>query len=264
VLGALLAYLAATVALPIAALVWISTQPFLAGPSRAAFERADLDAYRSVFSDDTTTGALRNSIVFAGAAGILATAIAVVVGWTALRARSRMRHGLDALAFLPLAVPGIVLGVALLQAFLRAPVLLYGTAAALVLGFTARYLPYATRFAGAGFAPLGRELEEAARVGGVGWWQTLRRVTIPLSVAAVCAAWLAVFTVAFTDVSLALVLATPGTEVVGVRIWSLYESGRWDELAALGVVTVAAVVALGAASLLVARLAARRRVDAVG
>ena len=264
ILGALVAYLVVTVALPIAALGWMSTQPFLASPSAEALGRASLDAYRSLLEDDVTLGALRNSTVFAGAAALVATLLAAVVAWSALRGRARSRHALDALAFVPIAVPGIVLGVGLLQVFLRAPVVLYGTAVALVLGLTTRYLPYATRFAGAGLARLGRELEEAARVGGVGWWPTFLRVTAPLAAAAFAAAWLAVYTVAFTDVSLALVLTSPGNEVVGVRIWSLYESGRWDELAALGIVTVGAVVALGCAALFVGRLASTRRRDAVG
>jgi iron(III) transport system permease protein len=242
----------------------MSTQPFLASPSAEALGRASLDAYRSLLEDDVTLGALRNSTVFAGAAALVATLLAAVVAWSALRGRARSRHALDALAFVPIAVPGIVLGVGLLQVFLRAPVVLYGTAVALVLGLTTRYLPYATRFAGAGLARLGRELEEAARVGGVGWWPTFLRVTAPLAAAAFAAAWLAVYTVAFTDVSLALVLTSPGNEVVGVRIWSLYESGRWDELAALGIVTVGAVVALGCAALFVGRLASTRRRDAVG
>jgi iron(III) transport system permease protein len=257
-LGAVLAYLAVAVALPVGALVWMSTQPFLARPSADAFGRASLDAYGRLFRDDVTTGALRNSVLYAALAALVATALATVVAWTALRARTRARHALDSLAFLPIAVPGLVLGVGLLQLFLRAPAALYATGTALVLGYVARYLPYATRFAGAGFARLGRDLEDAARVGGARWWPTLRRVTVPLAAAAVGAAWLAAFTVAFTDVSLSLVLTSPGNEVVGVRIWSLYESGRWDELAALGVVTVGAVAALGLVTVALGRLAARR------
>ncbi len=264
VLGVVVAYLVVAVALPIAALVWMSTQPFLASPSVEALTRASLEAYRSLVEDDLTVTALRNSAVFGGAAALIATALAAVVAWSSLRTQVRSRHVLDALAFLPIAVPGIVLGVGFLQLFLRTPVALYGTALALVLGLTSRYLPYGTRFTGAGLARVGREMEEAARVGGAGWWPTFRRVTVPLTAAALGAAWLAVFTVAFTDVSLALVLASPGNEVVGVRIWSLYESGRWDELSALGLVTICTVVLLGLATLVAARLASTTGRDARG
>lgn len=255
-LCAIVVYLAVAVVLPLAALVWMSTQPYLAAPTREALDRASLDAYAGLVTDDVTLGAVRNSVVYAGLAAAFATGLATIVAWTSLRSRSRARHALDSLAFLPVAIPGLVLGVALAQLLLTGPVVLYGTAAALVLGYVARYLPYSARFTGAGLGRLGLELEEAARVGGAGWWPTLRRVTVPLAAAAVGAAWLASFTVALTDVSLSLVLTSPGNEVVGTRIWSLYDSGRWDELSALGVATIVAVVVLGLAAVAVGRLAA--------
>jgi iron(III) transport system permease protein len=258
VLAGVVAFLATTVVLPVAALAWMSTQPFLARPSGEALGRASLDAYAQLFHDDVTLGSLHHSVVVAGVAALVATALAIVIARAALRGAGPARNVLDVLAFLPVAVPGLVLGVALLHVFLRSPVGLYGTGAALVLGYVARYLPYATRFAGAGLARFGRELEEAANVGGAGWWPTVRRVTVPLAAAAVAAAWLAVFTVAFTDVSLSLVLVSPGTEVVGTRIWSLYASGGFDELAAFGVVTLAAVLVLALATVLVGRVATGR------
>ena len=139
----------------------------------------------------------------------------------------------------------------------RAPIALYGTAAALVLGYLARYLPYASRFAGGGLARLGRDLEDAARVSGVGWWPMISRIVLPLALASLAAAWLAVFAVALTDVSLSLVLYAPGSEVLGVRIWSLYQGGAWNELAALGVVISAVTVALGLAALALGRTSVR-------
>ncbi len=57
---------------------------------------------------------------------------------------------------------------------------------------------------------------------------------------------------------LSLVLVSLGTEVVGTRIWSLYASGGFDELAAFGVVTLGAVLALALATVLVGRVATRR------
>ena len=180
-----------------------------------------------------------------------------MIGWIALRGQTRGRALPDALAFLPIAIPGLVLGVALLGVFVRAPIALYGTAAALVLGYLARYLPYASRFAGGGLARLGRDLEDAARVSGVGWWPMISRIVLPLALASLAAAWLAVFAVALTDVSLSLVLYAPGSEVLGVRIWSLYQGGAWNELAALGVVISAVTVALGLAALALGRTSVR-------
>jgi iron(III) transport system permease protein len=255
VLAGVCGYVVLAVVLPLLALVWMSTQPFLTPVSREALERAGVGAYRAVLEDELVHTALRNSIVDAGLAALLACILAAVITWAALRSRSRGRLLLDALAFLPIAVPGLVLGVALLTVFVRVPAALYGTAAALVLGYVARYVPYAARFGGAGLARVGRDLEDVARVSGIGWRPTFVRVVVPLAGASLLAGWLAVFTIALTDVSLSLVLYAPGTEVLGVRIWSLYASGRWDELAALGVVTMVAVALLALAGLALARTA---------
>jgi iron(III) transport system permease protein len=251
------AYVVVAVVLPLLALVWMSTQPYLTPVTRDSLARAGLDSYSAVFDDVLVGTALRNSIVDSSIAALLACGLAAVIGWIALRGRTRGRALPDALAFLPIAIPGLVLGVALLGVFVRAPIALYGTAAALVLGYLARYLPYSSRFAGGGLARVGRELEDAARVSGVGWWPTLSRIVLPLAFASLAAAWLAVFAVALTDVSLSLVLYAPGSEVLGVRIWSLYQGGEWNELAALGVVISAVTVALGLAALALGRTTVR-------
>jgi iron(III) transport system permease protein len=251
------AYVVLAVVLPLLALVWMSTQPFLTPLSGEALGRADLSAYTAVVHDERIGSALRHSILYAGAAALVACALAAVVAWVAVRSRSARRHVLDGLAFLPLAVPGLVLGVALLGVFVRSPVALYGTAAALVLGYVARYLPYASRLTCGGVARVGRELEDAARISGIGWWPTLTRIVLPLAGASLLAAATTVFAIALTDVSLSLVLYAPGTEVLGVRIWSLYQDGQWSQLAALGVLTSSAVLALGLGALALGGTAAR-------
>ena len=236
----------------------MSTQPYLTPVTRDSLARAGLDAYSAVFHDVLVGTALRNSIVDSSIAALLACALAVVIGWITLRGQTRGRALPDALAFLPMAIPGLVLGVALLGVFIRVPIALYGTAAALVLGYLARYLPYASRVAGGGLARVGRELEDAARVSGIGWWADALADRRSRSRShRSLAAWLAVFAIALTDVSLSLVLYAPGSEVLGVRIWSLYQGGEWSELAALGVVISAVAVALGLVALALGRSSVR-------
>jgi iron(III) transport system permease protein len=60
------------------------------------------------------------------------------------------------------------------------------------------------------------------------------------------AGWLFVVIVATRDLSRAIVLYSPGTEVLSVRIFSLYEGGRLTQLAALGVVMTAVLTVLAA------------------
>ena len=151
-----------------------------------------------------------------------------------------------------------MLGAGVLFLYVRLPIGVYGTAALLVIGLVTRYLPYGVRFAGAGMAQLGRELEEAARVSGVRGRRAFLGVTLPLVAPALLAAWATVFVLSLHDVSTSLLLYSPGTEVVSVRTWDLYEAGASQEVAALGVVTGVAGLALGAAAFALGAGAVRR------
>jgi iron(III) transport system permease protein len=257
-LAAVLAYLALAVALPLGALVWVSTQPFLAGVSDDALARANLDGYEELLRNETTRRSIVNSLTYGVSTATVAVALAALVAFVAVRTRIRGRLLLDTFAFLPIAVPGLVLGAGVLFLYVRLPIGVYGTAALLVIGLVTRYLPYGVRFAGAGMAQLGRELEEAARVSGVRGRRAFVGVTLPLVAPALLAAWATVFVLSLHDVSTSLLLYSPGTEVVSVRTWDLYEAGASQQVAALGVVTGAAGLALGAAAFALGAAAVRR------
>jgi iron(III) transport system permease protein len=180
--------------------------------------------------------------------------VAAVVAWIVLRTEIPGRRILDELSFLPIAVPGIVLGLALLALYVRSPVPIYGTAWILLIAYVTRFLPFASRAAAVSMGQVGRELEEAARVSGVGWWRTFRRVLFPLILPGLAAAWLYVFVLSLRELSSSILLYSPGNDVLAVRIWESYNQGRFAQLAALGVLLVAAF----AVASLMAYLAATR------
>jgi iron(III) transport system permease protein len=138
--------------------------------------------------------------------------------------------------------------VALQFVYVRSALPVYGTLWLLLIAYFTRYMPYGMRFSASSMQQLGGELEEAARVSGASFAQTFRRVTLPLLLPGLIAGWLFVVIVSIRDLSTAIVLYSPGTEVLSVRIFSLYEGGQLTQLAALGVtmtliLTVLALVA---------------------
>jgi iron(III) transport system permease protein len=182
--------------------------------------------------------------------------VMAVVAWLVVRSTIPGRWAFDALVSLPLAVPGIVLGVALLIVYVRLPVPIYGTIWILFLAYFTRFMPYGLRYAAAAVHQVGAELEEAARMSGARWGQALRRITLPLLVPGLVAGWLYVAIVSLRELSSSILLYSPGTDVLAVRIFQLYEAGSFGELAALGVVMVLVLgVLAGAAYRVGARLA---------
>jgi iron(III) transport system permease protein len=244
VAAALLAYVAVAVALPLGVLLYVSTQPFYARPSLDRLGASTLDNYAAVLSDEASLRAFRNSLVLAVGTATAVVLVMAVVAWIVIRTRLPGRRLLDVLSFSPLAVPGLVLGVAVLFVYLRLPIGVYGTLWILFLAYFTRFMPYGMRFAASSLQQVGGELEEAAHVSGAGWWQSFRRVVLPLLAPGLLAGWVFVVVVSIRELSSSILLYSPGREVLSVQIWTLYSDGQFPELAALGVLMTLALVPL--------------------
>jgi iron(III) transport system permease protein len=173
-------YLLLAVALPFAALLWTSLAKAYAAPSLGALDRLSLDAYAAVMRHPGVARAALNSVLLAIGSATAVMLLTAVVSWIVLKARVPGRWLLEGLASVPVAVPGIVLGLALLIASLALGGALYGTIWILLVAYVTRFLPYGMRANGAAMLQIGRELEEEAALGGASWRQTFRLVVIPL------------------------------------------------------------------------------------
>jgi iron(III) transport system permease protein len=147
-----------------------------------------------------------------------------------------------------------VLGVALLQAYLALPIPVYGTIWILVIAFCVKYIPYGMRFSSPALLQIGRELEEAASMSGAGWFRTFYRVVLPLMAASLTGAFLYIFLLSMKELSVALLLYTPGTQLMSVQIYNLWTQGEIPQLSAFGVVVTVVLMVL---ALAFRRLAAR-------
>jgi len=159
---------------------------------------------------------------------------------------------LDYLAVIPLGLPGTVMAVGMLQAFIRPPLPIYGTIWILLACYIARFVPLAVRSAQASLAQIDPALEEAARVIGAGWFTTMRTVLLPLIRSGLLAGFLLVFIPALTELSATILLYTGGTETIAVAIFRLNDLGQLEVVAALSVFTIAVVLVV---TLLLRRLA---------
>ena len=187
---------------------------------------------------------ITNSLMLASGAATLAVAIGLAVAYLDLRTRLRGRRALDMLAALPLGLPGTVLAVALILAFLRPPLLLYGTIWILLVAYVARAIPLATRGASSALQQLDVSLEEAARITGGSWWDGIRRILLPILRPALLTTWLLVFIPSLGELSATILLYTSGTETISVAIYRLNDLGQLEVVAALSVVLIGAILGL--------------------
>jgi iron(III) transport system permease protein len=242
--AAVVVYFVVTVVLPIGVLIYTSLLGYYTAPSRAALRSMSLSNYREALHLPLATTALKNSLVLGLAAATAVMFISAVVSWVIVRTRAPGRRILDLLAFSPIVIPGLVLGLALSFVYLRSPLPIYGTLWILLLSYSTRYLPYGMRYATSAMTQLSAELEESAQVCGASWWQSFRRVLLPLTSSGVLAGWIYILVVSFRELSSTILLYSPGKEVLSVLIWEQFEDGKFTLLAAIGVLMVAILVVL--------------------
>jgi iron(III) transport system permease protein len=233
-----------TVVLPVGVLVYASLLKFYAAPSAATLRSMSLANYNAVLHLPLALTALKNSFVLGIGAATVVMLLSAVVSWVVVRTKLPGRRALDVLAFTPIVIPGLVLGLALAFVYLRVALPIYGTLLILLISYCTRYLPYGMRYSSSAMTQLSRELEESAMVFGASWTQMFRRVLLPLASSGIVAGWVYILVVSFRELSSTILLYSPGNEVLSVLIWEQFENGQFTTLAALGVLMVAILVAL--------------------
>ena len=238
--------------LPLAALLWVSFSPFLRPMRWAGLQTLTLKNYVAVFNVPDYLWLALHTLLVTAAAATAAIVITTVAAWIAARRRGGAT-AVDQLATLPLVFPGIVLGVAMMEIALRAPFPLYGTLTLLALGFTIRYMPYGMRYAYSGVLQIHRELEEAAGMAGAGPLGVLRRIVVPLLSPALLSGWLFIFLIGAKELSMAVLLAGPGSQTMAVAMYDLWVNGQGGELSALGLLWALLMTVFASAFYILAR-----------
>ena len=240
------------IGLPVAIVLYASFVPYYDGVHLGAFSHMTLDNYRHVWAGAAFRGSIGNTIILGAVTASLVGPFTALCAWLAVR-RARGGALLDQLATLPLVFPAIVMGVAFLHLFLHLPFPFYGTLASVILASAVRFLPYGMRYSYAGVLQIHKELEEASAMSGARQATTFLRVVLPLVAPAIVTCWLFVFLVSVKAVAMALLLVGPGSQVVAVTLFDLWDNGQVTELSAMGVSWAALMTAVSVAFYTIAR-----------
>jgi iron(III) transport system permease protein len=238
-LGLFVVYFAVTIALPTLVLIWASLLPVYELPSFEALGKLSLDNYAALFQQRQIVRAVWNTGVLGGATATATMGLAFLVAWLVVRQRVKGGVGLDAVGFIPHAIPSVAVGVALISFYLN-PWLrwtgVYGTMAILVLALMTRYMAFATRTSNSSMTQLGKELEEVAYVSGVGRARALVSITFRLLAPAFLAGWIWVAAHAVRNLSIPLMLSTSRNETIATTLYFYWQRKADFSLAsALGV-----------------------------
>ncbi|MGZ8436040.1 MAG: ABC transporter permease, partial [Candidatus Binatia bacterium] len=168
-----------------------------------------LKFYQDVFSHDLTLRSIKNSLLLSSLSTIIDVVLGIAIAYLLARKRVPGRGVLDALAMLPLALPGLVLAFGYVAAFSATPLdARINPVPLLVIAYAVRRLPYMVRAAYAGFQQTSVALEEASINLGASPMKTLFQITMPLIFANLIAGAVLAFSFAMLEVSDSLILAS--------------------------------------------------------
>ncbi|MBI2360322.1 MAG: iron ABC transporter permease [Deltaproteobacteria bacterium] len=238
-------YLGLALGLPFLTLIYFSLLPFFQVPSWRALESMTIKNYVNL-ADQSGLDPFINTGLLITMVPLGVVLLSIPISWIVVRSRVPGRFVIDNIAFLPFAVPRIVLAVAILYLGLltRHLVPIYGTILIIALAHIIMFMSFATRTLNGAMIQIHPDLEEAGRTSGASLVRVLRRVTVPLLKPAVFFAWFWVLLLSLREVTVAVMLSSPDNIVLPVLIFTRWQAGRSHEAAAAAVVFVLIACAL--------------------
>ena len=225
--------------LPFLLLVWAALLAYFQPPSLEALSQVSLRNFYGLPWELLLAGA-RNSLVIMLTVPTLTLIFCMAISWVILRSGFKWRLAFDGVAFLPHAVPSIILAIAAVFAalfLLRDIVPLYGTLTILILVYTISRISFATRIINNSLAQIHPELEEAAFAGGLRVFQVIRTILLPLLKPALVYAWLWMALLCYRELTMASVLVTNQNNItLPMIVWGLWLGGSLNKAAAANLV----------------------------
>lgn len=177
-----------------------------------------------------------NSLLLSVLAATAGMALAMVAAYIVVKTRSRWRGLLDLITFLPIAVPGTVIAVGMVWAYLRPPFSLYGTLWILAIAYVTRYLPLGARTVTAALVQIHQDLERSAEITGARWITMFRKILIPLVLPSLGAGWILMFVSSMRELSSSIILYSSGHETIAVALFLLWDDGHFELVSVLSLI----------------------------
>ncbi len=236
------AYIFVALIMPLAILVWTSLLPFYQVPSISALENVSLKAFRELPQSPFFLRSLRNTLLTGAVVSITAMTIGMMTAWIVVRLRTKWSKALDVLAYIPHAMPGVIIGTSIFLIYLILPtpwgITPRGTIWIIVIALTTQYISLSTRTMNGSISQIQVQLEEAGEVSGASQGQILRKILLPLIRPSFINGVLLIFLLSIRNLTLAIILQGSKSVMLSVLIFNRWDAGQTEEAASIGVVMV--------------------------
>ena len=232
------------VILPVFVLLWSSFIPYYGVPSYELMAKMTWANYQYIINYPLALTAFKNSFYLSVGSATLVMLLTSIISWITVKTKLPGRALLDNITFIPIAMPGIVLGVSLIWVYLTLPIPIYGTIWVLLLAYITKFMPYGIRAASASMIQINKELEEASLTAGGTWFQTFRKVILPLLMPGFTAGWIYISIIALRELSTSILLYSYNSTVLSIMAFDLWEGGQYTYVCALGVLMVLLLITM--------------------
>ena len=188
---------------------------------------------------------IRNTFVFSSVAIVFIIILGMLISYIVVRQKGLAGQLMDLLIMFPFVIPGAVLGISLIVAFNKQPVILTGTAAIMIIAFIVRKLPYTVRSGSAFLQQMDVSVEEASISLGVSPMKTFFHVTARLMAPGILSGAILSWITCINELSSSVMLYGGKTSTISVAIYTEVVRNSFGTAAALAsILTVSTVISL--------------------
>lgn len=241
------AYLLSVVLLPYAALLFIALRKSLFFSTLTAIvdvRQFSLDQVAVAFGDPVVRQSLTNSLLVALGTVAVGSLLYFAVAYIVHRTRLPGRRALELISIMPVAIPGLIIGLGYLWSWISIPVGIYGTLWIIVAAYVSQFSPQGVRAIAGSLVQIHPELEEGARLCGAGFLYTLRRVVVPLAWPGILASMILLLVLSFRELATALFLYTSNTQVFSLTMFDFWQRGSTSLVAVMALVQSAILLVI--------------------
>jgi iron(III) transport system permease protein len=221
--------------LPLLLIAWAALIPYFVPPSFEMMKQMTLANFSGMDWHLAMRG-LWNTALLVTVVPVVVLLLGFTISWLIVRSRSRLRYALEFGAFLPQALPEVILaiGALLLALFvLGTAIPLYGSVWIIAIVYIIARLAFATRALNGSLLQIHRELEEAAFVAGLSNARTAWRVLFPLIRPTLFSVWIWTALLVYRELTAAVFLAVHDNITLPAVIWSYWYSGNINKASAV-------------------------------
>ena len=213
------------VSLPIYIVVFLAFLPQIVVVCQSFVERSfsgvvkgiNLNNYRAILSRLGSN--IRNTYVFSLVAIVFIIVLGILVSYILVRKKGKVASIIDTLIMFPYVIPGSVLGIGLIVAFNRKPLILVGTSAIMIISYVVRKLPYTVRSGSAFLYQMDPSVEEASINLGVSPMKTFFTVTARMMLPGIMSGAVLSWITCINELSSSIMLYSGKTSTIAVAIY---------------------------------------------